>query len=65
MRVSQWIDEVRHDVTFALRQSRQAPAFTVIAATTLALGRARTARFSRWSTPPCSGRSRFTIRTAS
>lgn len=32
------IDEVRHDVTFAIRQMRRAPAFTAIAAITLALG---------------------------
>ena len=32
------MDELRHDLTFALRQLRIAPAFTLIAAVTLALG---------------------------
>ena len=32
------IDELRQDVSFALRQLRSAPAFTVVAAATLALG---------------------------
>lgn len=38
MRMMQWIDEARHDVVFALRQMRAAPAFTFVAAFTLALG---------------------------
>ena len=38
MRVRQWIDEFRHDVTYALRQLRRAPGFTLVAALTLALG---------------------------
>jgi putative ABC transport system permease protein len=32
------IDELRQDVTFAVRQLRRAPAFTAVAAATLALG---------------------------
>ena len=38
MRVSQWFEEMRDDVTYAFRQLRAAPVFTVIAVTTLALG---------------------------
>jgi putative ABC transport system permease protein len=38
MRLTQWLDELRHDVTFAFRQLRAAPVFTLIAVTTLALG---------------------------
>jgi putative ABC transport system permease protein len=38
MRVTQWLEELRQDLTFALRQMRRAPAFTLIAAITLALG---------------------------
>ena len=38
MRLTQWIEEVRDDVKFALRQLVRAPAFTVIAAVALALG---------------------------
>jgi putative ABC transport system permease protein len=38
MRIGQWIDEFRHDVVFAFRQMRAAPAFTFVAALTLALG---------------------------
>ena len=38
MRITQWIDECWHDVLFALRQMRAAPAFTFVAALTLALG---------------------------
>jgi len=37
-RVMQWLAEFRHDVLFALRQMRAAPAFTLVAAFTLALG---------------------------
>ena len=32
------IDELRQDVSFAWRQLRSAPAFTIVAAATLALG---------------------------
>jgi putative ABC transport system permease protein len=38
MRLTQWIDEIRRDVTFALRQMRRAPGFTLVATLTLALG---------------------------
>lgn len=38
MRLMQWLEEFREDVKFAVRQLRSAPAFTSIAAITLALG---------------------------
>jgi hypothetical protein len=38
MRITQWIDEFVHDVTFTIRQLKSAPAFTLVAALTLALG---------------------------
>ncbi|MBP6703602.1 MAG: ABC transporter permease, partial [Vicinamibacteria bacterium] len=38
MKITQWLDEFRYDVKFALRQLRGAPAFTLIAVVTLALG---------------------------
>ncbi|HEY9467464.1 MAG TPA: ABC transporter permease, partial [Vicinamibacterales bacterium] len=38
MRLTQWLDERKADVTFALRQLRASPAFTTVAAITLALG---------------------------
>jgi putative ABC transport system permease protein len=38
MRLTQWLDERRTDVRFALRQLRRAPAFAGVAALTLALG---------------------------
>ena len=38
MRLTRWIDEFRDDVRFAVRQLWRAPAFTVVATLTLALG---------------------------
>ncbi|HEX5108172.1 MAG TPA: ABC transporter permease [Vicinamibacterales bacterium] len=38
MKLSQWIDERRHDISFAIRQLRSAPGFTLVATMTLALG---------------------------
>jgi hypothetical protein len=38
MKITQWLDEFVYDVKFALRQLRGAPAFTLIAVATLALG---------------------------
>jgi len=38
MRLTQWLDERRQDVRFALRQLKASPAFTAVAAITLALG---------------------------
>ena len=38
MRLLRWFDEFRDDVRFALRQLRRAPAFSLVAVATLALG---------------------------
>ena len=38
MRLTRWIDELRDDIRFAVRQLWRAPAFTVVATLTLALG---------------------------
>jgi putative ABC transport system permease protein len=38
MRLMQWLEEFRNDVTFALRQLRRAPGFAAVAVITLALG---------------------------
>lgn len=38
MRLTRWLEELRDDVTFALRQLRRAPGFTAVAVITLALG---------------------------
>jgi ABC-type antimicrobial peptide transport system permease subunit len=38
MRAAQWIEELRDDLRFAIRQLRRAPAFTAVVALTLALG---------------------------
>jgi putative ABC transport system permease protein len=38
MRITQWLEERKKDVTFALRQLKSSPAFTAVAVITLALG---------------------------
>jgi putative ABC transport system permease protein len=38
MRLTQWLEDLRNDVRFAIRQLRRAPGFTLVAALTLALG---------------------------
>ena len=37
-RMTQWLEEIRHDVATALRQMKGSPGFTTVAALTLALG---------------------------
>ena len=38
MRLTQWLEELRDDVRFAVRQLKSAPGFTFVAIVTLALG---------------------------
>jgi predicted permease len=38
MRLAQWLEELQHDVKFALRQLGRSPAFSAVAVLTLALG---------------------------
>ena len=38
MRLTQWLDELRNDLKFAVRQLKDSPAFTLVATLTLALG---------------------------
>jgi putative ABC transport system permease protein len=38
MHITQWLEELRDDVKFALRQLRKAPGFAIVATLTLALG---------------------------
>ena len=38
MRVTLWLEELRHDLKFAFRQLKHSPAFTLVATLTLALG---------------------------
>src|SRR5262245_2050424 len=38
MRITQWLEELRDDVTGAFRQMRASPGFTLVATLTLALG---------------------------
>ena len=38
MRLTQWLEELRDDVRFAVRQLKSAPGFTFVAVITLALG---------------------------
>jgi hypothetical protein len=38
MRLTQWLEELRDDVKFAMRQLKRSPAFACIAAITLAFG---------------------------
>jgi putative ABC transport system permease protein len=38
MRLTRWLEEIRDDVTFAVRQLRAAPGFALVAVVTLALG---------------------------
>jgi putative ABC transport system permease protein len=38
MRITQWLEDIRDDVTTAVRQMKGSPGFTVVAALTLALG---------------------------
>jgi putative ABC transport system permease protein len=38
MKITTWLEELRHDVAFSFRQLAKAPAFTAVAVATLALG---------------------------
>jgi hypothetical protein len=38
MKITTWLEELRHDVAFSFRQLGKAPAFTAVAVATLALG---------------------------
>jgi putative ABC transport system permease protein len=38
VRITRWVDELVHDVTFTIRQLKAAPMFALVAAVTLALG---------------------------
>jgi hypothetical protein len=46
MTITLWLEELRDDVSFAFRQLRAAPAFTLVATLTLALDEMRKTAWS-------------------
>ena len=61
MRLTQWFDEFRTDLRFAVRQLKASPGFTLVAAPRWRSASAPIARCSPWPTLPCSARCHFVL----